>query len=183
MQTHHRWITGSGLSLLLACTVAGAATGGPDLLFTNAQGTTALSATDRQAIYDLLGLNTGADGKSLEFADGGGCPPLMPGGDTQVQGEDLNQDQQPEVIVSLGSTCMYGMAGMGVSLFTRDGSGHWKLHNLGSGIAVVQDTRHKGYADLMIGGPGFCQPVLRWNGTTYVFDHHVPEQPGGCDGR
>jgi len=35
----------------------------------------------------------------------------------------------------------------------------------------------------MIGGPGFCQPVLRWDGNTYVFDRNVAEQPGGCDGR
>jgi hypothetical protein len=183
MKTRNRWITGSSLFLLLACTAATAATGGPDLLFTNAQGTTALSAADRQAIYDLLELRKGADGKSLLFDEDSGCPPLMAGADIQVQGKDLNQDNQPEVIVSLGSACMYGMAGIGVSLFTRDAGGHWTRHNLGSGMLMVQDTRHKGYADLEVGGPGFCHPLMRWNGTTYEFDHNIAEQPGGCDGR
>lgn len=46
---------------------------------------------------------------------------------------------------------------------------------------AVQETRNNGYADLMIGGPGFCHPLLRWDGTTYVFDRSVAEEPGGCD--
>ena len=104
-----------------------------------------------------------------------------PGAD--VQSIDLNQDQYPEVLVSLGSTCMYGFAGSGVTLFIRDGIGHWKSQYLGAGIPVVQDTSHKGFSDLMIGGPGFCQPVLAWNGSTYELDRNVPEQPGGCDGQ
>ena len=117
------------------------------------------------------------------FADAE-CPSLQPGsGDIQIRMEELNGDQRPVVFVSLGSACMFGFAGTGLYLFTGDGAGHWNMHNLGAGMVVVQETRHKGYADVMIGGPGFCQPVLRWDGSSYVFDRNVAEQPGGCDGR
>jgi hypothetical protein len=78
---------------------------------------------------------------------------------------------------------MFGSAGAGIYLLTSDGAAHWKLHNPGAGVYVVQESRHQGYADVMIGGPGFCQPVLRWDGSTCVFDHNVTEQPGGCNGR
>jgi hypothetical protein len=177
-----RWSV-HGLALILLSGVAApAAPKGYELLFTNPQNAAALSDADRQAIYGQLGLKVGPDGKTLAFADDG-CPPLQPGGDVQINTEDLNGDQRPEVFVSLGSACMFGSAGTGVYLLTRDGAGHWKLHNLGAGVYAVQETRHQGYADVMIGGPGFCQPVLRWDGSTYVFDRNVAEQAGGCNGR
>jgi hypothetical protein len=176
-----RRLLAGGCVTLLAGTIAAAASG-PEQLFAGATGTSALSASDRRAIFALLGLRPGPDGRSLMFAADSACPPLALPGDVQVQGADLNRDGQPEVIVSLASTCMYGMAGSGVAVFTRNDGRHWKIHNLGAGIAVVLKTRHGGYADLEIGGPGFCQPVFRWNGSAYRFSHHVAEQPGGCAG-
>ena len=160
-----------------------AAPAGDELLFLGAQNAAGLTAQDRQAIYAQFNFTVGADGKSLIFADSE-CPPLLAGsGDIQVATEDLNGDGQPEVFVSLGSTCMYGFAGTGVSLFTKDGSGQWKWHDLGAGMYAVQETQHEGYADVLIGGPGFCHPVMRWDGGTYVLDRRVAEQPGGCDGQ
>jgi hypothetical protein len=171
----------AGVFTLLASASAVAAPEGYELLFMNAPDAASLSADDQQAIYAQFNFNQGADGKTLAFADSE-CPPLLAGsGDIQVATEDLNSDGQPEVIVSLGSTCMYGGAGTGVSLFIKDAAGGWKFHDLGAGMYSVQETRNNGYADLMIGGPGFCHPVLRWDGTTYVFDRSVAEEPGGCD--
>ena len=152
---------------------------GVALVFRHATGVEMLKAADREDIFRQLGAKAGREPQTLEFTEDTGCPP-MPGAD--VQGADLNQDQYPEVLVSLGSTCMYGFAGSGVTLFIRDGDGHWKSQYLGAGIAVGQDTRHKGFSDLKIGGPGFCQPVLAWHGSSYEFDRNVPGQPGGCDG-
>ncbi|HET6490440.1 MAG TPA: hypothetical protein VFG28_11850 [Syntrophales bacterium] len=43
-------------------------------------------------------------------------------------------------------------------------------------------TGNKGYPDLMIGGPGFCHPVWRWNGKAYQHFRNQPEVKGGCDG-
>jgi len=171
------------LFALLASARATAAPSGPELLFMNAQDLPGITAQDQQAIYAQFNLAVGADGKTLAFADSE-CPPLLAGsGDIQVATQDLNGDGKPEVLVSLGSTCMYGFAGTGVALFTRDGAGQWRFHDLGAGMYAVQPTRHAGYADIMIGGPGFCHPVLRWDGSTYVFDRSEAEQPGGCDGQ
>ena len=178
-----KWFVHGLVLMLLSGGVALAVPQGYELLFANARNAAALSDADRQAIYGQLGLKAGPGGKTLEFTDDG-CPPLQPGsGDVQINTEDLNGDQHPEVFVSLGSVCMFGSAGTGVYLLTRDDAGHWKSHNLGAGVYVVQETRHQGYADVMIGGPGFCQPVLRWDGSTYVFDRNVAEQAGGCNGR
>ncbi len=171
-----------GLMLLASNTVL-PAPAGQALLFENAESAAALTDADRRAIYGQLRLEVGPDGNRLVFADGG-CSPLQPStGDIQIATEALNNDQRPEVFVSLDSTCMFGAVGPGIYHFTSDGAGHWQMHNLGTGVYVVQDIRHEGYADLMIGGPGFCQPVLRWDGRTYVFDHNLAEQPGACDGQ
>jgi len=170
--------------MLLISGIAIAAPAGHELLFMNAQNAAEISEQDRRAIYGQFNFNVGADGKSLVFSDAEQCPPLLvEGGDIQVTTEDLNADQHPEVFVSLGSSCMFGGAGTGVSLLIKDKSGRWQSHNIGAGMYSVEETRHLGYADLMIGGPGFCHPVLRWDGSTYVFDHKRAEQPGGCDGQ
>jgi hypothetical protein len=170
--------------MLLIGREAMAAPAGYELLFMHAQNATTLTTADRQAIYAQFNFNVGADGESLVFSDAEQCPPLLvEGGDIQVETEDLNADQYPEVFVSLGSSCMFGFAGTGVSLFIKDKAGRWQPHDLGAGMYSVQETRHLGYADLMIGGPGFCHPVLQWDGSTYVFDHKEAEQPGACDGQ
>lgn len=170
--------------LLLNSGNAFAASAGQELLFKNAQNASALDAADRRAIYEQLGLEAGAGGQTLVFKDMDTCPALNPGtGDIQIETVDLNDDNKTEVFVSLGSTCMFGHAGIGVFLFTQTAPGRWQSHNLGAGMVVVQTTRHMGYADVMIGGPGFCHPVLRWDGKTYVFDRSFAEQPGGCEGR
>jgi hypothetical protein len=184
MHVHNIRPTYSLMCLLLAGGTAVAAPAAYEKLFINAQNATALTADDRRAIYAQYNFNVSADGKSLAFADAEQCPSLLAGsGDIQVATEDLNGDQRPEVFVSLGSSCLFGSAGTGVSLFIKDASGQWQHHDLGAGMYSVEKTRHQGYADVMIGGPGFCQPVLRWDGSTYVFDHQVAEQPGGCDGQ
>lgn len=173
----------ASMFMLLASGSTGAAPAGPELLFTNAQDLPGITAQDQQAIYTQFNFSVGPDGKTLVFADSE-CPPLLAGsGDITIATEDLNGDKQPEVFVSLGSTCMFGFAGTGVSLFIKDGSGQWKWHDLGAGMYEVQETKHEGYADIMIGGPGFCHPVMRWDGSTYVFDRSVEEQPGGCEGQ
>ncbi len=170
--------------VLFACGAALAAPVGHKLLFKSARNVTALTDADQRAIYAQLGLKPGTDGQSLVFDGMETCPALNPGtGDIQIETADLNGDKKPEVVVSLGSTCMFGFAGTGVSLFIQRAPGQWQSHKLGTGVFVVQETRHKGYADVMIGGPGFCQPILRWDGKTYVFDRNQAEQPGGCEGQ
>ena len=81
---------------------------------------------------------------------------------------DLNGDGRPEVVLVEGGTFCYGHTGQGYWLMSQRGDGRWQVLDNGIGIVEVLPTRGSdGWADLSIGGPGFCFPVLRWNGREY----------------
>ena len=67
-------------------------------------------------------------------------------------------------------------------LFIRDPAGNLKPH-LGFPAASADPLpeRNEGYPDLLIGGPGFCFAVWRWNGASYEHLRNDPQMPGGCD--
>ena len=89
----------------------------------------------------------------------------MPG---RAEVTDLNGDGQPEVWITEGSTYCYGNTGTAFVLLTRDGSGWRKLLDE-VGMQVILDTRHGGWPDIEVGGPGFEPfPVYRWDGKRYV---------------
>ena len=82
---------------------------------------------------------------------------------------DLNADGRPEAVVTEGSGFCYGNTGTGFWLLTKQANGQWtKLYD-SSGMAEFLAPKGTGNVpDLSVGGPGFCFPVLRWNGKTYV---------------
>ena len=57
-----------------------------------------------------------------------------------------------------------------MALFIKDAAGKYQT-NLGfpGASADPKPEKSKGYPDLVIGGPGFCFPVWRWNGKAYDF--------------
>lgn len=144
------------------------------LLF--AKGSGGLSDTEQLEIFRALGLRVSDDGKGL--VDDACGQPLVP----DVQFPDLNADGVIEVLVTYGNACMSGLAGSSVALFVKDTSSHYRL-NLGfpGMIAEVTSTMNQGHPDLVIGGPGFCFPVWRWDGKEYVHHRNQPQSPGGCD--
>jgi hypothetical protein len=82
---------------------------------------------------------------------------------------DLNGDGRPEVVIIEGGTYCYGMTGQGYSLLSQQADARWKLMDSGTGVLEVLSTKGRdGWPDLLIGGPGFCFPVLRWNGREYA---------------
>jgi hypothetical protein len=82
--------------------------------------------------------------------------------------EDLNSDGRPEAIISEGSTYCYGAAEAGYAIVSKQADGQWKLVTKGPGMVTALRTKGAGgWADLEIGGPGFCFPVHRWNGSEY----------------
>jgi hypothetical protein len=84
---------------------------------------------------------------------------------------DLNADGRPEAVISEGSTFCYGNTGTGFHLLSKQGDDSWKLMDSGQGIPLFLDTKGSDdWPDLMVGGPGFCFAVLRWNGEHY--DQH-----------
>jgi hypothetical protein len=128
-------------------------------------GQTQLSAADTSAAFQAAGFkNSGGQWRS--DCDDPGTPSYSPGSIERVA--DLNGDGQPEVVIVEGGTYCYGMTGQGYWLVSQRRDGRWQLMDRGTGLVEVLATKGSdGWPDLSIGGPGFCFPVLRWNGRDY----------------
>ena len=90
---------------------------------------------------------------------------------------DLNGDGRPEAIVSEDGSYCHGAAGTGFMLLSQQADGKWKPIVTMDGIPELLTTRGAGgWPDISVGGPGFCFPVLRWNGRVYA--NHRREYEG-----
>ena len=86
---------------------------------------------------------------------------------------DLNGDGRDEAILVEQSAICYGMAGEWYAIVSQQPDGGWNRVAEGIGMVNVLDSKGSGsWPDLLIGGPGFCFPVMRWNGTAYVLNRH-----------
>lgn len=101
-----------------------------------------------------------------------------------IEIRDLNGDGRPDGLVSdFGSEC-YGSTEQGFVIVTKDAGGAWRKLYESQGIPTFQATRGAGgWPDIENGGPGFCFPIQRWNGTDYVTVRWKAYQPGACAGR
>lgn len=132
------------------------------------------SAADRAAAFKAAGFIP-TRGKYLA------CDPRQ---EAEVEFRDLNGDGRLDAVVTnFGLEC-FGNTGQGWVLVTKEPSGTWrKVHDSG-GIPDFLPTRGPGgWPDVVNGGPGFCFPVLRWNGQGYAVIRWKAEQPGACAGR
>lgn len=147
---------------------------GPALLFAAGHGD--LNASERGQVFGAMGLAVAPDGRT--FVDGV-CG--QPAG-ASVEFRDMNADGKQEALVIFGNTCTSGHTGSSAVLFIRDAAGNLKA-NLGFPAASADPLpeKNQGYPDLLIGGPGFCFGVWRWNGATYDHLRNDPQMPGGCD--
>ena len=83
--------------------------------------------------------------------------------------QDLNSDGRPEAVVTEGGSFCYGNTGAGFWLLSKQANGRWAKLYSSPGMAVILATRGVGkMPDIAVGGPGFCFPVVRWNGRSYV---------------
>jgi hypothetical protein len=93
--------------------------------------------------------------------------PYEPGAIETVR--DLNGDGRLEAVVTEGGTFCYGNTGTAFWLLSKQANGAWALLTNATGMAEFLPTKGVGgWPDLSVGGPGFCFPVLRWNGRAYV---------------
>ena len=124
---------------------------------------------DKTAIFTAAGfVRHGADWRTRN-CDGMEGASYTPGAIDDYR--DLNGDGRPEDVVSEGSGICYGNTGTHFWLMSKQASGAWKP--IYSETAVPEFLKTKGvggWPDLLLGGPGFCFPVLRWNGNAYA-DH------------
>jgi hypothetical protein len=135
------------------------------LVFSQASlaGANSLSASDEAAAFKAAGFKQ--HGKAWKSCSDSGSS-YVPGAIEQVK--DLNGDGQPEAIITESGTGCYGDTGVGYALVSKQADGKWKLITHGVGILTVRSTRGKdGWPDIEIGGPGFCFPIERWNGSAY----------------
>jgi hypothetical protein len=113
------------------------------------------------------GWESGCDDPSAGAAYGPG---------TVDQMKDLNGDGRPEALVIEGGSYCYGNTGAAFWLLSQQANGSWKLMDHEIGIAEFLPTKGVGgWPDISIGGPGFCFPVVRWNGSAYKFNRNVYE--------
>lgn len=81
---------------------------------------------------------------------------------------DLNGDGRPEVVVMDEGSACYGNTGFHFTIVTPTPTG-WKRWHDAVGIPTFLATKGAGgWADIEVGGPGFCFPVQRWNGRQYT---------------
>lgn len=102
----------------------------------------------------------GCDGMSTAMID----DEMIDGGAIR----DLNGDGRPEVIVMDEGIACYGNTGVHFTIITPTPTG-WKSWHDEVGIPKFLATKGVGgWADIEVGGPGFCFPVQRWNGKAYA---------------
>jgi hypothetical protein len=126
-----------------------------------------LSAAETNAVFLAAGFTQ--RGNQWRSPCGEEDPSPSYGSGSIEQVTDLNGDGRPEVVIIEGGTYCYGMTGQGYSLLTQQADGRWKLMSSGTGMIEMLATKgSNGYPDISLGGPGFCFPVLRWNGREYA---------------
>lgn len=134
--------------------------------------TSALSPADQAAAFKAAGFKK--KGNQWRACDDPGTASYTPGNIEKVQ--DLNGDGQPEALITEGSSFCYPSDVPGYFLVSRQADGNWKLITSGSGMVDFLPTKGAGgWPDIQVGGPGFCFPVVRWNGKAYVLNRHEYE--------
>lgn len=89
---------------------------------------------------------------------------------------DLNGDGRPEAVVSEDGTFCHGFVGTGYQILSQQQDGSWKRVDSNNGMPEFLDTTGEGgWPDISVGGPGFCFPVMRWDGSAYVPNRHEYE--------
>lgn len=132
-----------------------------------------LTSAQRAAILTAAGFERAGS----EWKGCGGTSDLITD-ESWIEGgaiRDLNNDGRPEVVLGDSSSACYGMTGQGYAILTATDAG-WKVVDGGAGIPSFLATRSVGgWQDIEVGGPGFCFPVLRWNGKAYAIHRHEYE--------
>jgi hypothetical protein len=123
-------------------------------------------ATEQAAIFTAAGFKK-SRGQWRTDCGAPGNGPYDPGA-IETYG-DLNGDGRPEAVVTEGGSYCYGNTGTGFRLLSKQANGAWRKLYDSPGVAEFLKTRGvANMPDLSVGGPGFCFPVLRWNGKAYV---------------
>lgn len=131
-----------------------------------------LSKSDTSAAFRAAGFHYAAG--QWRSCEDPGTASYEPGALTALG--DVNGDGQPEAIITEQGTYCYGFTGAGFALVSRQPKGNWRLMARSIGIPRLLASKGKsGWPDIEVGGPGFCFPILRWNGSAYVRHRYAYE--------
>lgn len=156
---------------MLTVSVAAIVAGGV-CIQAGAQSPPSVSGSERAAIFKAVGAVQRGD-KWLMCADE---PNPDPEGASIDEYRDLNGDGRPEAVLGEGGSFCYGFAGHGYVLLSKQANGSWKTIDSNNGYATFLKTKGKGgWPDIEVGGPGFCFPVTRWNGSECALNRHEYE--------
>lgn len=116
------------------------------------------------AIFEAAGFSlVGDQWQSCELTD---SPSYSPG--EIVEKRDINGDGRTDALVAEHSAICFGMAGQLFAIVSQDDDGSWSHITSGIGIPEFLGTSGTdGWPDIEVGGPGFCFPIIRWDGKTY----------------
>jgi len=137
-----------------------------------AQSPASLTPADQAAAFRAAGFKRIA-GKWQACGDPGTAS-YEPGRIDTVR--DINGDGRPDAVITEGGTYCFGNTGTGYTVVSKQANGSWKQITGGPGIPTFLPRRAAtGWPDIEVGGPGFCFPVERWNGSAYVLNRHQYE--------
>lgn len=128
-----------------------------------------LSSGDRAAAFRAGGF--ALQGGQWRACGDPGTASYSPGAIEKVR--DLNGDGRPEAVITEGSTYCFGNTGGGFTVVSKQANGTWRRITGNQGTPTFLATRGVGgWPDIEVGGPGFCFPIERWNGTEYTINRH-----------
>jgi len=132
-------------------------------------------ASEQAAIFKAAGFKKASAAWKSGNCEGAESESYSPGNIENYA--DLNGDGRPEAVVTEGGAVCYGMTGTHFWLVSKQADGSWKLMTDETAMPDFLKTKGAGgWPDISLGGPGFCFPVVRWNGKTYV--NHRNEYEG-----
>jgi len=124
-------------------------------------------AAEQAAIFKAAGLRR--NGTSWESRDCNGLQGASYEPGRIETYRDINGDGRPDAVVTEGGAACYGNTGTHFWLLSKQANGAWKLMHEETAMPDFLSTKGAGgWPDIQLGGPGFCFPVVRWNGSAYV---------------
>jgi hypothetical protein len=124
---------------------------------------TTLSIDEKNQITEMCKLTMSKDRKKFILADDPQSEYT-----TEVYSLDLNKDGIEEVYVAELST-FFGPAATAFTIFTKYLTGNYHEVISVSGDPRIVSTTTSGFANIIVGGPGFEFPIWKFNGKTYAF--------------
>ena len=89
---------------------------------------------------------------------------------------DINGDGRPDAVITESSSYCFGADGTGFVVVSKQADGSWRRITDQSGVPRFLPRRTaQTWPDLEVGGPGFCFPILRWNGQAYAANRFAYE--------